>query len=343
MATPDEVKSLWDLSDAIMNVDKDKLLRSSVGEVSLQSAFAPTLEEIQRKFEFAKKYAAALHNNQLAPIRDIFTYIAEQMREQVNRSNQDYVATREQFLTEIKNHLEELKHHWPPVVTVAVETRGFLEDEGVHRAYERTIESMKQAAANALNQVKEEAQKTIDEARVLAERIEKRARSTAAGISVEEVQKQFREAQEGLEKRVYLWAVLGFLSVVVFIGTAIYFARVGPSQEGWSILYHSAIRVSILMAIGTTAAFCLKILRAHLHISEKNRHRQRVANSMGAFVESASTPEQRDLILSQLVESVVQFGTSGLLQKEDDQLYRPKMTIDSITRTLSSHRQKIPE
>ena len=257
MATNDEVKSLWDLSDAIMNVDKDKLLRPEVGELSLQSAFAPTLEKIHRKFEFAKKYAAELHNNQLAPIRDIFTYISEQMREQANRNHQDYVATREQFLTEIKNQLEELKHHWPPVVTVAVETHGFLEDEGVHREYGRTIESIKQAAENALNQVKEEAQKTIEEARVLAESIEKRARSTAAGISVEEVQKQFRAAQKGLEKRVYLWAVLGFLSVVVFIGAAIYFSRVGPSQEGWSILYHSAIRISILTAIGTTAAFCL--------------------------------------------------------------------------------------
>ena len=63
---------------------------------------------------------------------------------------------------------------------------------------------------------------------------------------------------------------------------------------------------------------------------------------MGAFVESAATPEQRDLILSQLVESVVQFGNSGLLQKEDDHLYRPKMTIDSITRTLTSHRHNVP-
>lgn len=342
MATPNEVKSLWDLSDSIMNVDKDKLLRPSLGELSLQSTFAPTLEKIQQKFDFAKKYAAALHNNQLAPIRDIFTYISEQMREQVNRHNEDYATTRDQFVSNIKNHLEALQQQWPPVVTVAVESRGFLEDQGVHRRYERTIESMKQESANALKQVKDEAQKTIEEARVLAESIEKRARSTAAGISVEEVQKQFRDAQQGLENRVYLWGVLGLLVLVGFIVTAKYFASVDPSQEGWSILYYSAIRISILTAIGTAAAFCLKIFRAHLHMSEKNRHRQRIANSMGAFVESAATPEQRDLILSQLVESVVQFGNSGLLQKEDDQLYRPKMTIDSITRTLSSNRQNVP-
>ncbi len=84
----------------------------------------------------------------------------------------------------------------------------------------------------------------------------------------------------------------------------------------------------------------MKILRAQLHMCEKNRHRQRVANSMEAFVASAVTPEQRDLILSQLVESVVQFGNSGLVQREDDHAYRPRMTIDSINRNLSTMPQK---
>jgi len=70
-------------------------------------------------------------------------------------------------------------------------------------------------------------------------------------------------------------------------------------------------------------------------MSHHNRHRQRVANSMEAFVQAAITPEQRDLILAQLVTSVVDFGTSGLLSKEDDAIYAPKMTIDSITRTIS--------
>jgi len=87
--------------------------------------------------------------------------------------------------------------------------------------------------------------------------------------------------------------------------------------------------------VGAAATFCLRILRAQMHMSQHNRHRQRVANSMEAFVEAAITPEQRDLILAQLVSSVVDFGTSGLLSREDDSVYAPKMTIDSITRMIS--------
>lgn len=102
------------------------------------------------------------------------------------------------------------------------------------------------------------------------------------------------------------------------------------------IVYFGAIRITILTGVGAMATFCLRMLRAHMHMSQLNLHRQRIANSMAAFVESAITPEQRDLILAQLVTSVDDFGSSGLLSKEDDSVYSPKMTIEAITRTLGA-------
>ena len=341
MASDQLIEELKDLATAILSIDREKLLRAALGELALQEEFSPALEKIEKKVDFALEYAPEVHELQVQNILSAFEDIRAEMEQQANHSNSDYVAHRPQFLANIAAQLEALKEHWPPIVTAAVESRGFLEDEGVRQEYERTIESIKSESENALQQVQEEARKTIEEARTLAEQIENRARSTASGISMEEAQDQFREAQTALDKRVKIWAGLGIASVLGFIGVAIYFATVDlPDQWRWQVIYHSAIRVSILTAIGTAAAFCLKILRAHLHMSEKNRHRQHVANSMEAFVQSAVTPEQRDLILSQLVESIVQFGNSGLVQREDDNVYRPKMTIDSITRTLSTNPQK---
>ena len=341
MASGVWIQQLRDLSDAIMNVDKEKLLRASLGEAALQEEFAPRLEKIEKRIGFALEYAPEVHDDQVASILESFGDISSEMEAQANHSNADYVAQRTAFLTNIDSYLENLKPYWPPFVTAAVESRGFLEDEGVRREYERTIESIKEEAENALRRVSEEAQKTIEEARVLAEQIENRARLTAAKISVEEAQKQFKAAQAGLDKRVRIWAVLGSVCAVSFIVVAICFIAIDlPDQWRWHVIYYSAIRVSILTAIATAAAFCLKVLRAHLHMSEKNRHRQHVANSIGAFVESAITPEQRDLILSQLVESVIQFGSSGLLLREEDNAQRPRMTIDSIARTFSSSPQK---
>ncbi len=338
MANDGYIEQLRDLTTAIKGVDTNKLLRPSRGEEALQTDFVPRLEQIQSEAEFALEYARNVHDSHVQNILRPLENIKSEMETQANRNNVEYVAHRAQFLENIDVQLEELNQFSPPFVTAAVKSRGFLEDEGFRRQYEQMIKSIKVESGSALQQLRREAEKTISEARTLAEQIENRARLTAARISVEEAQNQFREAQTALDQRVKWWAGLGIACVLGFIGTAIYFANADlPDQWRWHVIYHGAIRISILTAIGTAAAFCLKILRAHLHMSEKNWHRQRVANSIGAFVESAITPEQRDLILSQLVESVIQFGNSGLLQREDDNLYRPKMTIDSITRTLSAN------
>ena len=337
MASEASIEQLQDLSNGIRSVDRDKLLGSTLGEESLEQEFAPRLEQLQSAVAFALEHAPNVHDTHVQSVLGTFSNIRAEMEQQANHSNAEYVNYRSQFLTNIDNYLEELKQYWPPFVTAAVQSRGFLEDEGVRREYERTIESMKEESGKALEQVQSEAQKTIEEARALAEQIESRARRTAAKISVEEAQRQFRDAQTALDLRVKIWSVLGIVSVGCFIYAAFHYAAVElPDGWRWHVIYHSAIRVTILTAIATTAAFCLKVLRAHLHMSEKNRHRQRVANSIGSFVESAATPEQRDMILSQLVDSVTQFGNSGLVQRDEDNANRPKMTIDSIMRNLSS-------
>lgn len=176
MASEALIDQLKDLSNEIENIDKDKLLRASLGEEALQEDFAPRLEEIQRRLEFALQYASDVHENQLQSILGPLEHIKSAMEEQADWSNADYVAQRSDFLINIDAYLEQLKQYWPPFVTAAVESRGFLEDEGVRREYERTIDSIKKESETALQQVQGEAEKTIAEARELAEQIENRAR-----------------------------------------------------------------------------------------------------------------------------------------------------------------------
>ena len=341
MASDDYMTQLQNLAEEIFSIDTNNLLRTSLGALSLEKDFSSTLEQIGKKIDLLRQYGREIHDEQIRNILSILESIRNAIKQQADCSDADYAARRQQFLDNVKANLEDLKRFWAPVVTAAIEARGFLDDEGVRREHERTIESIKKESETALQQVKEESNKTIEEARTLAKQIEERARLTAARISVEEAQKQFREAQAALDKRVKVWAGLGGVCVAGFFFVALSFVTLDlPDEWQWQVFYHSAIKVSILTAIATTAAFCLRILRAHLHMSEKNRHRQRVANSMEAFVQSAVMPEQRDLILSQLIESIVQFGHSGLVQREDDYAYRPKMPIDSITRTLPTNPQK---
>lgn len=56
--------------------------------------------------------------------------------------------------------------------------------------------------------------------------------------------------------------------------------------------------------------------------------------SGGEGVESAFTADQRDMILTRMVDAVASFGTSGLVAGDDDSASAPKMTVDNIMRTF---------
>lgn len=141
-----------------------------------------------------------------------------------------------------------------------------------------------------------------------------------------------------------LWSWLTGGALVWFFTLAIFFWW-GPSQyqwmqlgeeRGWAAAYHGLIRFVILSAVAALAGFSLKMLRAYMNMSERNLHRQRIANSIEAFVMSGQTPEVRDVILAHLVEAVSTFGISGILTKDTDSVGTPKLTAEAVTRLISS-------
>jgi len=337
MASQQLLDQMKQVLERLKSIDKERLLRPSLGEESLEQAgFSTTLNNIIGKANFALEYGKAVDDSNFNTVMNIFSNLHATLDAQAKRVNTEYVSQRANVTNQVTAALQQVQPYWTHFVSAAIEARGFLEDEGIRKEYQKTVTDMKAQAEEALKHVREESEKVLAQATKLAKDIEERARRTAAHISVEEAQKQFKEAQTDLDKQVKLWWLLSGISLAAFLLVAFALSRIVlPDKWQWHVVYYTAIRVTILTAVGAIATFCLRILRAQMHMSQHNRHRQRVANSMQAFVEAAITPEQRDMILAQLVTSVVDFGTSGLLSKEDDAVYAPKMTIDSITRTIA--------
>jgi len=268
MASPQVVQRLQQAVEKLKSVDKARLLRSSLGEESLEQAgFATVVADIIKKADFALQYATPLDDSFVAAVADIFTNLGAQLESQATRQNSDYVSQRAGFTTTFHNTAQGLRQYWTHFISAAVEARGFLEDEGIRTEYKKTVSEMKGEADEALKRVKEESQKTIEEARQLAKDIEERARRTAAHISVKDAQKQFQEAQGQLDDQVKLWAALSVGSLAAFLGVAVYLAKIKlPDQWQWHVVYYTAIRVTILTAVGAAATFCLRILRAQMHM-----------------------------------------------------------------------------
>ena len=286
---------------------------------------------------FASENGELVHQHTFQDIINIFSALFSDF---VNLSDFDisnYVSQGDNYIASVDSRLEELTLHWFHVMAAGIEQKGLLDDESIKIEHQRAIEELRQEADETLHKVKEETEKTIAKAEEAAEQIENKARLTAAGISVEVAQEQFKQAQEEFKSQIFVWGISSAISIGVFILAAIYFVNNSqpPEKLGFGIIYFTTLRITILAAIGGVAAFCLRIFRANMHMRAHNLHRQRLANSMAAFVESASTSEQRDLVLTHLVDAIASFGSSGLLTKPDDSMNPSKMTIDTITRTLT--------
>lgn len=90
MASENQINQLQNVANAILSIDKNKLLRASLGEEALEKDFTPTLAKIREKVEFALQYADKLHDNQIQQLINQFEAIRihkERVRERLTASS----------------------------------------------------------------------------------------------------------------------------------------------------------------------------------------------------------------------------------------------------------------
>ena len=311
--------------------------RPSLGEESLTSALKSREKTLQQLQDLAKRYSPLVHDETVHAIRHSIESVVNVMTRQADLDPSAYIAEREGFLQELDNQIEE-SNRWKPILAgAAMLDRGMLEDEGIKRESEQALANLQERAEETIATIRTETEKSIQGAKELAKEIEARARRTATKISVGEAQKQFEGAASHDAKQVRRWSWLAGGAVLALVVVPILFMKYWPLPESgeWPVaLYHTLLRVLVLSAIAGVAA-ALRMLRAHLHIAEKNRHRVRVANRR--FVQSALEPAQRDLILARLTDSIVSYGDSGLVQREGEDRSSP-MSGDVLGRIVRRYR-----
>jgi hypothetical protein len=225
-----------------------------------------------------------------------------------------------------------------------------------------TPNSILEAFSNGQKRIDERVRAAKDDIEQKARDVLESAQRTADKISVKDAQDQFNEAAKELSKKSQLW--LG--SSVIFFGCLLGFLlyqlwhppilisqivdALNPAQPSTltkgridpvpiplliaASAYFTSIRLAIAGIFGIGLAFSLRMARAYLHMIEHNRHKLRVTNSIESFVAAVRTKEQKDLVLSKLVESVTDFGDSGILAKQGDTSGLPSVIFDSITKNV---------
>ena len=158
--------------DRIDRIDSAKLLRKNLGDESLEGVFSKDLDKINSLSAFARQHAAIVHDSHASQAIGTLNNIAYEMETQAARSSADYISYRANFLNSVRQHFEDARQWLPLFAGSAVLERGFLEDEGIRREYERVVEDLNAKTKTTLSQVKEQADEAVAEAQKLAEEIE---------------------------------------------------------------------------------------------------------------------------------------------------------------------------
>jgi len=368
MANADPFPRLTETEKLLASIDETRLIRPEVGSLSRGSDFSRYLSDIKKRLRLIREAVDYVHSDHMRDVVNPAAEIVGILSRQAGVKDQEYPSSAEANIQQLKRQLDDIRSHWPNVIAGVVEARGLdrLDDltatltdlvsekaRELKRAFDETEAVLRKEARDAIDtqlrpqidEAVQQARKIVEDAERAAKQREEEARlreeriaKTASGVSVEVAQEQFNAAAQSHLVQMWIWGLVGFAAIGVFFGVAFYFKAnvpVGDSEE-WFLAYHTVLRITILTAIAAIATFSMKILRAQMHMRAHNMHRLHLANSMAAFVESASNPEQRDYILARLIDAVAAFGSSGLLEKEDDSLYASKMMIDTINRTISS-------
>lgn len=324
MADSPQITSLKSVIEKFNSLDHEAFLRPNLGTASLSNDLQHKIDDLKAKFKVAIEVAPHVSNTLINNLQSQINYLINIMEQHSKKQEREYVNEKDQIRQEFNKHYDHILDLMPGFIAAQIESIGLLQ-----RDYR-----------NYVNQLKAQMESILDDAAKRAKEIEAKARQTAQKISIKEAQIQFAEARNDLKKQIIIWAFLSSVCLFLFFGFALIFYNskkvILVENNAIQIAYYSALRITILLGIGTLAIYFLKIFRASLHMYNHNLHRQRVANCIAAFVESASTDQQRDMILSQLVDAVISFGNSGLISSEQDQISPQKMIIDNIMRGFSS-------
>jgi hypothetical protein len=237
---------------------------------------------------------------------------------------------------------------------------GLSEEDFPHKRAEalREIESKSSESVQKIEAAVMEARTHIQSAAEQAAADLEAAKAKANEISVKGAQDQFAAAAVGLRSKARAWAALTaalFLALLAVLWwlllrppllISLIVAALSPQSKQVALpvsvplliaasAYFTSIRLAIIGVLGIGLAFSLRMTRAYFHMIEHNHHKSRVTNSIEAFVASVRTPEQKDLVLSKLVDSVTQFGDSGILDKETDKSAAlPAVFFDAVTKNI---------
>ena len=340
MANQETLSRISEILDDYAKVDMDKVKRSGLGDESLSPDIAGLEKEINLIARQADNYADRVHDSVALTIIPNLRKITAALDEQAKRSPNEYIDSKQSFIESLQTQIEQSKLWRSEIAQMLMLNLEVFEVESLQDDVREIKDHLESTKDSFLPEIQNQCTHLLNEAKKSALEIEERARQTARKISVQDAQEQFQAAVDKGTASAQRWSWIVTVSLGALIGTILLLMFCAEPPKGKEVfsaesLYFTLTRLFLLSTLASGSAFAFKMLRVHLHMTEKNRHRVRVANSVEGFVQSAGDPAQRDLILAKMTDAIVNFGDSGLVQHDREES-TPTTSNDLVGRVVAA-------
>jgi len=332
LATQTNIDKLNQSISSFLSLPKERIFRPELGVESSEKFLSDVLNDLYDKIAVIQQVAKDVSNTPVQTVTAHLDALFNHLSSFSALNNQDFVAQKPSVVENVYANIDAILNVWPQFYITHLEL--FPKESKEQKSHSEAIaltEDIK-AKAKSADETLESLKQIIEE----TNQIKEAAKNTAQGVSVIDAQKQFTSAQSNLYLKIIIASAGAAIFLIWFFGLAFYFLNAADNLNDewtWKIAYHASIRGVILASIAAISTYFLTVLKAYLHLLEHNLHRQRVANSTEAFVAAATTPEQKDLILAKLVESVTNFGDSGLLKASSNDSPASNINFDVSAKT----------
>ena len=267
MATESMIKLFKQRVQEFGKLDKHSIYRDDLGKFSLKGKLKDRIDNMLTMLLIEEQYLIDFSDEILQDIVNNLQDMKTTVDRQRTRPEDDYIKRNSEIFANFIHRIGQINIHKPHFKLAKIDDM-LLED------LKRKDEQYDKLLSSRLGDVD-------------------KIRDSAAGVAIEQAQIEFSNAAKSNRNQSFFWGSLSAILIYIFMKFVYSLMDTNPAiNDGIGIVYFTAIRLTVLFALGAIIAFCLKILRANLHLRERNAHRERLSNNLGAIVAFASESQK---------------------------------------------------
>ncbi len=308
---------LKEIVEVFDSYEKEKIFRTSLGKLSIESELKNELGEIADKNKIAVLTIKFVSSNVAQKYMQTLSAINSQLNQLANYSDQSFSQSCVTQIQNIRNYLNSLREIWP-------------------NFYVLFLEKSPSEAINLTGKLQER----LNFAESALEKVDKltgAASTTVQKVSYVQVQDIWDRAKDGACWKAFFSGLFAVIGLCLFFCTIQKFkAEVDFIDDAWTwkIAYMASIRLVMLGAIAALISFFVGLLRSYLQLYESNLHKLRITNAIPVFQNSVNEDKQDELFIK-LIESLINFTDPGFLKNEFKTTFDKLPSIDGKAKDKS--------